>query len=73
MTYSVAWKTDKAAFIVTDSAVTTFNDHRNGDANQTTSFCQQQGRLDSGKYVYENAYKIFSKSNIAYSLAGDVI
>jgi hypothetical protein len=71
MTYSVAWKTDTAAFIVTDSAVTTFSDHSNGDANETTSFCEQQGRLDSGKYVYENAYKIFSKSNIAYSLAGD--
>lgn len=71
MTYSVAWKTDTAAFIVTDSAVTTSIDHHNGESNETTSFCERQGRLDSGNYVYERAYKIFSKSNIAYSLAGD--
>ncbi len=71
MTYSVAWKTDTAAFIVTDSAVTTANDHGNGVENRTTSFCELQGKLDNGNYVYERAYKIFSKSNIAYSLAGD--
>jgi hypothetical protein len=71
MTYSVAWKTDTAAFIVTDSAVTTSNDPNNGESNKTTSFCEPQGRLDTGSYVYERAYKIFSKSNIAYSLAGD--
>lgn len=71
MTYSVAWKTDTAAFIVTDSAVTTSIDQRNGESNGTTSFGERQGRLDNGNYVYERAYKIFSKSNIAYSLAGD--
>lgn len=71
MTYSVAWKTSTAAFIVTDSAVTTSNDHNHENANGTTSFCERQGKLDSGNYVYEKAYKIFSKSNIAYSLAGD--
>jgi hypothetical protein len=71
MTYSVAWKTDTAAFIVTDSAVTTTSDYNYEKTNETTSFCEQQGRLDSGNFVYERAYKIFSKSNIAYSLAGD--
>jgi hypothetical protein len=71
MTYSVAWKTETAAFIVTDSAVTNPIDHHNGAPNGMTSFCERQGRLDSGNYVYERAYKIFSKSNIAYSLAGD--
>lgn len=71
MTYSVAWKTDAAAFIVTDSAVTTSIDHHDGESNGMTSFCERQGRLDSGNYVYERVYKIFSKSNIVYSLAGD--
>lgn len=71
MTYSVAWKTGTAVFIVTDSAVTTANEINYVDTNKITSFCEKQGKLDSGNYVYENAYKIFSKSNIAYSLAGD--
>ncbi|WP_025565116.1 hypothetical protein [Psychromonas sp. SP041] len=72
MTYSVAWKTDTAAFIVTDTAVTTAYDHNIRETNETTSFCEQQGKLGRDNYVYENAYKIFSKSNMAYSLAGDV-
>ncbi|MFQ1689248.1 hypothetical protein ACK39A_11860 [Aeromonas veronii] len=71
MTYSVAWTTETAAFIVTDSAVTNPIDNYDGTSNGTTSFCERQGRLDSGNYVYERAYKIFSKSNVAYSLAGD--
>ena len=71
MTYSVAWKTDTAVFIITDSAVTTSTDHNNGESNRKTSFCERQGRLDNGNYVYERAYKLFSKSNVAYSLAGD--
>ncbi|HIF9255281.1 TPA: hypothetical protein ACX6Q6_002272 [Photobacterium damselae] len=70
MTYSIAWKTDTAAFIVTDSVVTTVINHPR-ELNGTTSFLEQQGKLDNDKYAYEGAYKIFSKSNIAYSLAGD--
>ncbi|MGR6831331.1 hypothetical protein [Aliivibrio wodanis] len=71
MTYSVAWKTDTEVFIVADSAVTISNVHDSEEIHGTTSFCERQGRLDNGNYVYESAYKIFSKSNVAYSLAGD--
>jgi len=71
MTYSVAWKTGTAAFIVTDSAVTTPQGNNNFDENVTTSFRERQGKQDAGNYVYESAYKIFSQSGIAYSLAGD--
>jgi hypothetical protein len=70
LTYCVAWKTETSAFIFADSAITEFS---NNESEQpiTTSFLEKQGKLNSGKSVFEGAFKIFSEDSYAIGMSGD--
>lgn len=72
MTYCVVWKSGNAAFIAADSAITSYGGNVSGNPKGATSLGQQQGYADNTKYVCEGAFKIFSSSNAALCLSGDV-
>lgn len=72
MTYCVVWKTDDAAFIAADSAITSYNGNVTGNPKGVSSLGQNQGYADNAKHVCEGAFKIFSTSNAALCLSGDV-
>jgi len=70
VTYCVAWTTSESVYLVADSAVTTVN--KLSDERVETSFGEKQGKLEAkNKYVYENAYKIYSNDNVAIGLIGN--
>lgn len=72
VTYCVVWKTGSAAFIAADSAITSYGGNVSGNPKGASSLGQQQGYLNSKKYVCEGAFKIFKSSNSALCLSGDV-
>lgn len=72
MTYCVVWKTNDAAFIAADSAITSYNGNVTGNPKGASSLGQNQGYTDNTKHVCEGAFKIFSSSNAALCLSGDV-
>lgn len=74
MTYCLGWKSETAAFLIADSAVTDITDYKQRkDLPEKTTFCEQQGSIDNGKkYVYERAFKLYSINKVAITLAGDV-
>jgi hypothetical protein len=70
LTYCVAWKTKTSAYIFADSAITEFSSNES-EQPITSSFLEKQGKLNSEKYVFEGAYKIFSEDSYAIGMAGD--
>lgn len=74
MTYCVAWKSETAAFLMADSAVTYCTEHKDSiDFPKETTFGEIQGSIDEGKrYVYEKTFKLYSIDKVAITFAGDV-
>lgn len=74
MTYCLGWTSKTAAFLIADSAITyseelTENIYR----NDKTTFGELQGSvIDGKKYVYENAFKLYSSNKVAFTFAGDI-
>jgi len=68
----VAWKTETSAFVFADSAITEFYSTES-EQPIVTSFLEKQGKLNSGKFVFEGAFKIFSEDSYAIGMSGDSI
>jgi hypothetical protein len=72
LTYCIAWKTESAAFIIADSAVTQLVlDEKEQRVLNYTSFLENQGLVSKDKYVTESAYKIYSVMNLSIGMVGD--
>ncbi|MBV4507817.1 hypothetical protein HU751_023575 [Pseudomonas sp. BW13M1] len=72
MTYCVIWKTEHAAFIAADSAVTSYGNNISGNPKGASSLGQHQGLIAGTKYVCEGAFKIFRTTSVALCLSGDL-
>lgn len=72
MTYCVAWRTQTATFIITDSAATSLSPFAYEQMGSHTSFGELQGSVTKkNEYVSESAFKIYTYESTAICLSGN--